>query len=294
MLSRVSKKYSLFFFLGFYAPFALGQLPVSGLTSKQSPFQIGVKAEITSQILSEQRALNIYLPSDYTSSDTMQYNVIYLLDGGADEDFIHIAGLVQFCTFPWIQYLPPTIVVGIGNVDRQRDFTFPTHVKEDLERWPASGHSDRFIRFIEEELQPYIESNYRISSTKTLIGQSLGGLLATEVLLTRPHLFDHYVIVSPSLWWNDASMLRAPPSVFDEKYPTQANIYIGVGKEGLAPTEKPHVMEEEAEKLAALLKSTGNPNVNVIFDFLPDENHATILHQAAYNAFRWLYDHADQ
>ena len=121
------------------------------------PFVLGVIEELQSTQLGEKRTLNIYLPEGYSADDTTRYPVIYLLDGSADEDFIHVVGLVQFNSFSWINRVPRSIVVGIATVDRRRDFTFPTTVKADLERFPATGHSDKFIAFIEKELQPFID-----------------------------------------------------------------------------------------------------------------------------------------
>jgi uncharacterized protein len=72
---------------------------------------------------------------------------------------------------------------------------------------PNAGGSEKFIRFIAEELQPYIKSTYKVSRS-LLIGQSLGGLLASEIVLKKPELFDDYIIISPSLWWDDESLLK--------------------------------------------------------------------------------------
>ena len=171
----------------------------NGQTSKNKPFILGTIVEIKSELLNENRTLNIYLPEGYNSNDTINYPVIYLLDGSAEEDFIHISGLVQFNSFEWVNRVPKSIVIGIATVDRKRDFTFPTSVEEDRKRYPTSGHSDNFIGFIENELQPYIQKNFRTTEAKTIIGQSLGGLLATEILFKKPYLFDTYIIVSPSL-----------------------------------------------------------------------------------------------
>src|SRR6185437_3775981 len=171
------------------------------------PFVLGRINTIQSKILSEKRILNIYLPQGYDQNDTTFYPVIYLLDGSADEDFIHIAGLVQFLNFSWVGILPKSILVGIANVDRKRDFTFPTTIATDKKESPTSGGSEKFIDFIEKELQPFIEKNYKTNSSKTLIGQSFGGLLATQILLSKPQLFTKYIIVSPSLWWNNESLL---------------------------------------------------------------------------------------
>ena len=82
-------------------------------TSTSKPFVPGITEEIQSTQLSEKRVLNIYLPEGYSKNDTIKYPVIYLLDGSADEDFIHIVGLIQFNSFSWVSRVPKSIVVGI-------------------------------------------------------------------------------------------------------------------------------------------------------------------------------------
>lgn len=274
----------IFLFVIFSAPLTFGQKPIPEKTGVVKPFVLGVIDEIQSNELKEKRVLNIYLPEGYNPKDSIRYPVIYLLDGSADEDFIHIVGLVQFNSFEWVNQVPKSIVVGIATVDRRRDFTFASSIAEDKKSNPTSGHSNRFISFIEKELQPYIQEKYKTSSSKTIIGQSLGGLLATEILFKKPELFNKYIIVSPSLWWDNGSLLNQPLARFEHK-----DIYIGVGKEGLAPTKIPRVMEVDANVLADKIKNLKNRNVNVYFDYLPLENHATIMHQAVFNSFRLFY-----
>ncbi len=255
----------------------------------KKPFILGVIDELPSIELGEKRTLNIYLPEGYKENDTTKYPVVYLLDGSADEDFIHIVGLYQFNSFSWIERVPKSIIVGIANIDRKRDFTFATNVAEDVNKYPTTGRSDKFITFIEKELQPYIERMYKANSFKTIIGQSLGGLLATEILLKHPTLFNDYIIISPSIWWDNGSLLNFKTKVTDKTFSQKMGVYIGVGKEGLAPTSTPHVMEVEANLLADKLKNSANKNLVVYFDYLPEENHATITHQAVFNALRLLY-----
>lgn len=239
---------------------------------------IGDKIQFQSKILNEDRQLNIYLPHGYSKDSLKKYPVIYLLDGSIDEDFIHIVGLVQFGSFSWINMIPESIVVGISNIDRKKDFTFPTNNKKDKEDFPTTGESENFINFIEKELQPFIERNYQTSSIKTLIGQSLGGLLATEVLFKKPNLFDNYIIVSPSLWWDDESLLNYKPSV----YTSNKSIYIAVGKEG-------KIMEKVAQELHEKLLVKKQENTKLFFDFFEKQNHGDTLHLAVYNAFEKIF-----
>jgi uncharacterized protein len=256
------------------------------------PFVLGVIDEIQSKELAEKRILNIYLPEGYNPNDTTRYPVIYLLDGSADEDFIHIVGLVQFNSFEWINQVPKSIVVGIATVDRRRDFTFPTTVTKDKNRFPTSGQSEKFTSFIEKELQPFIDTKYKTNKDKTIIGQSLGGLFATEILFKKPTLFNKYIIISPSLWWDNGSLLGQNPTLLVEKFTQKTSVYIAVGKEGLTPTEVPRVMEVDANLLAEKINGMKNKNVKVFLDYLPQENHGTIMHQAVSNSFRFWYSGA--
>lgn len=248
---------------------------------KQTNFSIGVVDTVYSKILNEKRIVNIYLPDGYNPKDTAKYPVIFLLDGSADEDFIHISGLVQYLSFPWINETKPSIVVGIANIDRRRDFTYPTKVKQDKMDYPTAGGSESFINFIENELQPYIIGNYRTDFFHTIIGQSLGGLLATEILFKKPAMFNNYVIVSPSLWWDNQSLLKT-------KFPLDAikevriKVHISVGMEG-------QIMEKDAKQLYSQLTMLKNKNLKVAFKYHGSMRHETICHWAVYNALGWVY-----
>ena len=107
----------------------------------ENEFTIGKTFKIKSQLLGESRDLNIYLPLGYTQDSLKTYPVIYLLDGSKDEDFILVSGIVQFGSFSWINIIPETIIVGIENLDRKRDFTYPSQNKLDQNEFPTSGKS---------------------------------------------------------------------------------------------------------------------------------------------------------
>ena len=248
-------------------------------TVHETEFSIGKSLTLYSPLLGEERVLNIYLPLSYSIDSQGSYPVIYLLDGSRNEDFIHISGIVQFVSFPWIEGVPESIVVGIGNVDRKRDFTYPALSERDPIQFPTSGKSREFINFLETELQPFIDSSFRTEATKTIIGQSIGGLLATEILLKKPELFDNYIIVSPSLWWDNESLLRVETN---SKF-TNKSIFIAVGKEG-------KVMESSAKKLYKKLKKVDDATTNVVFKYLKERTHGDVLHLAVYCAFEELFN----
>lgn len=251
-------------------------LATTSAFAQGKPLVIGQSETIDSKILNEKRTLNIYLPEGFDKTRT--YPVVYLLDGSANEDFLHIAGLVQFLTMT--EKMPASIVVGIANVDRKRDFTFPTTIEQDKKDFPTTGSSAKFIMFIEKELQPYVTKNYP-TGTSTIIGQSLGGLLCSEILLQKPHLFDNYLIVSPSLWWDNESLLTKAPALLAAQPDVPRQVYVSMGSEG-------KIMEADARKLAELLQAANKKNLRTFLVPLPEENHATILHNSAYKGLELL------
>jgi len=231
-----------------------------------------------SKILNENRTINIYLPQSYNPDSIKAYNVIYLLDGSINEDFIHVVGNVQFCSFSWINIIPESIVVGIGNVDRKRDFTYPSNLELDRKEFPTSGKSSKFIQFISEELQPLINKNYNCNNETTLIGQSLGGLLATQILFEKPEMFKNYIIVSPSLWWDEERMLQLNL----DKSLKNKSIYVSVGNEG--PT-----MIRLAQTLFNKLSIEKGKEAKLFYNFFEKQDHGDVLHLAVYDAFEKLF-----
>ncbi|MXN92804.1 alpha/beta hydrolase [Flavobacterium sp. Sd200] len=252
-------------------------------TTDVKPLNIGEVRTLKSAVLNEERTLNIYLPQNYSKEKA--YPVIYLLDGTITEDFLHIVGLVQFFTMQLS--MPETIVVGIANIDRKRDFTFHTDLKDLKESYPTTGHSDVFIKFIETELLPFIQNNYKTTETKYIIGQSLGGLLATEILLKKPDLFSHYLIVSPSLWWDNESLLKDAKKIVAGQPDTNRYVYISVGK------QEHKVMQKDAKELYDVLNSLTRKNLKLDYLPMPLDNHATILHRSIYEAFLKLFPYKE-
>lgn len=244
-----------------------------------TPFTIGETLTFYSTNLAEERKLNIYLPQNY-APDSVQYHFIYLLDGSAEEDFIHIAGLFQFANFPWIKMAPPVIVVGIENVDRYHDFTFEADKQEFIEEYPGMGGSADFIAFLEKEVKPMVQERYPTDGTSTFIGQSLGGLLGTEILFTRPDMFSNYIIISPSLWWNDQSLFDLQEGMKAAK--ENHKVYVAVGKEG-------DIMETDARRLGSLLKEQYTDVLETDFRYFGGQDHGNILHLAVYDALKFLY-----
>lgn len=263
---------------------------VAMLSAQQKqPISIGESSVIKSSFLKEERKVNVYLPIGYNPQDTLRYPVIYVLDGGMEEDFFHLAGVVQFSSQSWVGWIPQAIVVGVEGNTRRRDFTFAVPNLDFLEedgfskaQFPAYGGSENYMDFIEKELQPFVNKSYKTTKSATVIGESLAGLFTAEVLCKRPYLFENYMIISPSVWWGGRELLKEGKNLLNKNLKSRVNVYVGVPNR-----EEYEPMYRDAEQLYELIKST--PNIQSLFDYMPDESHATVLHQAMYNAFKKFF-----
>ena len=257
--------------------------PITTGPGDGKPFVFGEVCKLNSNVLGQERTLNIHLPDGYFDT-TVTYPVIYVLDGSANEDFPHLAGLVQYLNM--YELLPQSIVVGIANVggSRYHDFTSPSRVDSDMVWVPTNGGSAAFIRFIEQEVQPFVEGNYRTARPRTIIGQSLGGLLGTEILFNKPDLFDDYILVSPSLWWEGGALAAKADAWTTTHGTSPKRVYIAV-----APDDA--MMQPQVDQVVTALKAHAQDPLKWWYVPFPEESHLTILHRAVYKAVELMNAH---
>ena len=224
---------------------------------------------VASRALGEPRRVNVHVPAGYAGS-TGRFPVLYMPDGGIDEDFPHVVNTVD--SLIALGEIRPVIVVGVPNTERRRDLTGPTRVHSDSAIAPHVGGSAAFRGFFRDELIPEIDKRYRTTSERAIIGESLAGLFIVETFLREPGMFDHYVAFDPSLWWNhgalvdSASMLWRSSALDARQSPP--TIYFAGSKDGI---------DDRIERLAALLRD--GPPGKVSWSYLPrpDLTHATIF-----------------
>ena len=234
--------------------------------------KLGHMKAMTSPIMGEERKLVVYVPPGY-EQNSQNYPVIYLLDGPGH--FHHVSGIVSFLSNQG--RMPGAIIVGIANTDRTRDLT-PSNEK----RAPTSGGADKFLDFIEKELMPSIEGEYRTTGYNVLIGHSFGGLTAVHALLSRPGLFDAHIAASPSLQWDDQLMAkRAAPMFAAGKLSTGFLYYtLGSEQEGITAGNR---------DFAALLTKSAPKGFQWKFDHLEAEDHGSVVHRTVYNGLEMLF-----
>lgn len=267
--------FGLLLALSLTAPTAQAQTPPIA----ENPIVIGRSYALPLAIMGATREINVWLPPGYADNGKT-YPVLYVLDGGQDQDFHHISGLAQLGTV--VGTTRDVIVVGIASVDRRNELALPTTDPDLIARYPTQGQSERFRRFVAEEVQPFIETRYRTSGETALMGESLAGLFVVETFLKEPQMFDAYVAVSPSLWWDGGELARQSGARLRDQSNAPRTLILTLGDEGPE-------MQAPMDVLTANLRDYAMPGVTWIFTPRPTETHATIYHGAALDAFRQLY-----
>ncbi len=178
--------------------------------------------------------IKVALPENY-SPETQTYATIYVLDGEDNFDFV-----AENCKKISQKLSTSNVLVvsiGYGN-DRVDDYT-PTKAKE------GGGGAEKFMQFIEHELIPKVESEYAVDterSSRTILGHSFGGLLAAYAFTNHNTVFGNYIMLSPSIWYDNEIMLKLEQENRNLNSNNQQLVYLGLGQmenEGrmLAPFE---------------------------------------------------------
>lgn len=247
---------------------------------QQSPLEIGVTHVLASTALGEQRTVNVVLPVGYRSHPERRYPVVYVIDGGVEQDLIHLAGIVRLGAL-WGRS-GEAIVVGIETRDRRRELTGPTADAELLKRYPTAGASAAFRQFIRAEVKPLIKATYRASERDVVIGESLAGLFVVETYLVEPTLFDGFGAVDPSLWWDGEKLSKAAAAKLGTGQRNRS-LLIAIAKE---QSDEPGAYR----RLVAALREAALPACLVL---RPDQTHATIYQQIGPAVLQYLLPAAE-
>lgn len=262
------------------APAAASAAMAGAEPAKAQPINIGVAHQINSAALGELRSVNVVLPPSYGKDPKRTYPVLYLIDGGVEQDLLHVSGVVQLGAV-WGRS-GEAIVVGLETKDRRRELAGPTKDPELLKRYPAAGASASFRRFIREEVKPLIARTYRTNGKDAVLGESLAGLFIVETYLQDRSLFGAYAGIDPSLWWDkEALSLSAMKQANDGR--KSPPIYIAAAKEQL---EQPRALDR---LISAIEKGAGK----WCLASRPDLLHSTIYQQLTPAAVQFLLPAAE-
>jgi predicted alpha/beta superfamily hydrolase len=250
------------------------------------------------------REMNIYLklPVSYYTNPQKIYQAFYITD--ANRSFPMVANMVSLFEIPNITE-PEIVVIGIGYkikdmgdwaAWRTRDLT-PTNVPAVDSGWAKtlsgvtgrqyevkSGGAGIFLDFIVNELFPFIESNYRVSSANRGIGgYSYGGLFSLYVLFKQPDLFNIYYAGSPAIGHDNGILFNYEKEYASLHKDLKANLFMSAGG------SENSFMITNMQKMNDLLKSRNYPGLIIETHVFPDETHQSCLPLSIMRALRVLY-----
>jgi predicted alpha/beta superfamily hydrolase len=179
------------------------------------------------------------------------------------------------------------IVVGVSyakgedrTISRTRDYT-PTYSPKEpnghsSEARKVSGHAKEYTDFLAEQVIPLMQKKYRVDmNTKIFVGHSFGGLLGCYILVNRPDVFDHYIIGSPSLWYDNKVIFEMEKKYAEKHNTLDAHVMIYVDDNAGSLTDQK--MADNAQAFERVLRSRNYAGLRVETEIIKGENHHSVF-----------------
>ena len=251
--------------------------------------------EVHAPSLTRDYQVYVALPDSYrdTRTTARRYPVVFVTD--ANYAFPVVRSIASRLTKH--AGMEETIVVGLsyakgdtGVYSRRRDYTPSVPRRHEWRsdmpgRAIALGEAPAYARFLADEVLPLVAKHYRADMRRKLfVGHSYGSLLGLQILLTEPRTFEHYILGSPSLWYDAGVMFDREHAYAKRQRDLPATVFFGIGSlETLAPGKKRSRAEEDADMVAdlrefdAALKAHRYPGLRTQLKVFADEDHASVF-----------------
>ena len=259
---------------------------------------------VHSETVGGEYRIDILLPFSYAHGKR-HYPVVYLTD--STDFFPTVAGNIHLLRLTG--ELPEVILVGIGYPEgspvmalRTRDLT-PTldndYVKEARSDpyFPLPAHIDpggagKFLRFVQQELKPLINSRYRTDRVdETLLGYSFGGLFGLYVLFNHPEAFDRYVIGSPSIWYDDGVCFRYEAKYANQNRDLTKRVFLSANElDALEDPDGIFRSIENVNRMESLLRSRSYPGLRLNSHVFEGETHQSGVGTTLNRGLRFVFD----
>ena len=264
---------------------------------------IGKIDSVYSKTLGEERKIWVYTPDMTSGNSNQHWPVVYLLDG--DGHFASVVGMIQqMSQVNGNNVYPEMIVVAIPNTDRTRDLT-PTHIANDPPMMDSgssktTGGGENFVAFIEKELMPHIDSVYPTAPYKVLIGHSFGGLTVMNVLTNHTKLFNAYLAIDPSMWYDRQRFLAATEKKLAEKNYNGTRLYVGIANtmpEGMTLEKMKKDTSSDTRHIRSIfemdkfLKAHPQNGLKYASKYYSDDNHGSVPFASEYDGLRFIFDY---
>ncbi len=260
---------------------------------KDNRIVIGTGDTVYSKILNEKRVVYIHVPG---GDKNERYPVLYVLDG--EDHFQSAVAIIEQIA----GIIPHMVVVGITNTDRERDLT-PTHVEPYALLNPNeskhSGGGENFMAFIEKELIPYIDAHCPTTGYRVISGHSLGGLAVMNAFFNHTQLFNAYIAIDPSIWWDHEQWIKKQEGELSQRDFNNKGLFVAMANN--IPTGMDTISLFKDTTVVAPVTHATFPFVQALrranpkglrwgSKFYPNEWHGSVELNAEYDALRYLFD----
>ncbi len=250
---------------------------------------------LRSSVIGQEYLVSVALPFPYAERPEKSYPVIYVLDANLFFGMVVEMVRVMNVRVPFCNELPDAIIVGVGYPAngslveahaqvmhlRMRDF-LPLR-SEDAEKFiqetfpvPSpiqSGEAGHFLQFIEQELMPLIEAEYRADSNdRTLIGHSWGGLFALYALFHHPHLFRRQVVISPDLQYSQGVIFDHEQTYAKQHNNLPVRLYLAYGESEVNAYTRPTV-----QRFLSILDSRQYAGLTLTYRLIAKCTHCAVV-----------------
>jgi predicted alpha/beta superfamily hydrolase len=260
------------------------------LAESMDGITIGTRRVVESRVLKEDRTVHIHLPESYPQSHGYRrYPVLYVRDGGK---FFHsFTGAVQHLSSDATPHVPEMIVVAIVETDRVRDSSSTRSLQgftgKTDEGFKSSGGGENFLRFLEHELVPYIDKEFSTSSYRIYCGYSFTGLSVIEELLRKDTIFDAFLLMDPSWWWDDYVMEKRAGAVLPSRTFNRVQLFMAATGEPYPETY--FIKARDIGSLADMLQQTNPAGLEWKFERYTDESHHSMALRALYDGLTYFF-----
>jgi len=241
--------------------------------------------------------IKVTLPRNYDSQK--KYETLYYLDSWWLSELV----LGTYAILNLSERIDDVVLIGISldgnlkdwNIQRTMDFT-PSEYNMSFEMKSGigengininksnTGGADIFIEFIESKIFKLIELKYpSIGENRTLMGHSYGGLFSFYSIQQKPILFSNYIIISPSIWWNNSELLKMELFYAFEQSKTSNSIYLCYGD------SESKLISKSNTEVDIILSGLEKDNLDYKFKVFNETNHNSILPQGIYKGLLYTY-----
>ena len=230
-----------------------------------------------SSMLNEQRTVVVQLPKSYQTHPNKKYPVIYRLDGAGNVPLINavLERLQQD------DQAPEVIVVAIESTNRLRDF-YPTVNKEPQGPVGEGGGAAKFLAFVEQELMPLVNKQYRTHDYSVIAGASAAGVFALYAMQAKPELFQAHIAYSPAVWWNYGASAKSLKTFVTKANSINSYVYINIGEEA-------GIMRERYDDMQQTMQNSKVQNLRFKSDAFAGVSHNLTSAAGAFNAYHGLF-----